>query len=379
MLIWIVLTVMIAMTCAALAVALVRRQEAAPKRLGDSEALRLQLAEIAAQAAAGTLPAETAETLRAETIRRFLAETPPAAEPARPLGRVALSIAAVGVAAVVALGAALIYAKLGRPALTTAVAEQTPAGVPASDPAVQLAGTIAGLEAKSRAAPRDVATLQALGDAYMQAGRFGDSAAAYGRAAALAPGDGELASAEGEALTKAADGQVTDPAKAAFQAALADDPANPRARYFLAAWEDQQGEHAAAMADWIALLKSAPPGAPWAPQVRAVVEQIAAQRHQDISAELPPEASPGPPDAAAIQALPPAQRTAMIAAMVDRLASRLKSQPHDPDGWVALMRARLVLSDPPGAAAAYHAALASDPADTPRLTAAAKQMGVPGA
>ena len=373
MLVWIVLTVMIAVACAALAVALVRRQDEPPARLGDTDALRLQLADIEGQAKAGALPRETAEGLRAETIRRYLAESPEPVKSARPLSRTALSALAVAIAAVVALGASLLYAKLGRPDLVNPVAAQLAAGHGRNpdDPTVQLAGMIAQLEAKNRRTPDDLTTLKMLGAAYMQAGRYGDSAAAYGRAAALAPRDAESLSAEGEALVKAADGAVTPPAKAAFEAALADDPADPRARYFLGAYKDQQGDHAGAMADWVALLKSAPAGAPWAPQVRALVEQIAAQRDQDISSQLPAAHAAEPPDLEA--------QKAMIAGMVDRLAARLKADPKNREGWVNLMRARMVLGQPTEARQAYRdalAAFASSPADQAQLTAAARRMGV---
>jgi cytochrome c-type biogenesis protein CcmH len=120
------------------------------------------------------------------------------------------------------------------------------------------------------------------------------------------------------------------------------------------------------MADWIALIKSAPPGAPWVAQVRAAVEQTAAQNHMDISGQLPPQ--PGgpatdPAAAAQIRQMSPAAQKAMIASMVGRLAARLKANPKDPEGWINLMRARMVLGDAPAAQAAYHDALAGDPPD----------------
>jgi cytochrome c-type biogenesis protein CcmH len=384
MTIWIILTVMIAMACAALAVALVRRQEEAPARLGDSEALNRQLADIAAQAAAGALRPETAETLRAETIRRFLAEEAAPARPVKPLSKIALSVAAVAVAGLTALGATLLYAKLGRPDLANPLAAQLQPGQGAADPtnpAVQLAAQINALEAKARRAPDDVETLKALGAVFMQAERYADAASAYGRAAHLAPADGEAASAQGEALTRAAQGAITPQAKAAFAAAVADDPTDPRARYFLAAYKDQQGDHVGAMTDWITLIKSAPPGAPWVAQVRAAVEQTAAQNHMDISGRLPPEpkGTAGNPTAAAqISQMGPAAQKAMIASMVGRLDARLKANPKDPEGWINLMRARMVLGDGPAAASAYREALASDPTDRPRFTDAARQLGVPG-
>lgn len=369
---WILLVGMIALACAGLAVALLRRPPAALARLGDSEALRLELAEIETQSASGALPRSTAEGLRAQTIRRYLDEGP-TDRAGRPLSRPALKVLAAAVAATIALGATLLYARLGRPDLADPVVAQLAPGQIGESGAepVELATMITRLEAELRHAPRDVAALRLLGAAFMQAGRYGDSAAAYGRAATLAPLDADSHSAQGEALTKVAGGEVTPAARSAFTAALAANPADPRARYFLAAYKDQQGDHAAAMTDWIALLRSAPPGAPWAPQVRAFVEDVAAQRHEDISGRIPAAAAQAAPDLAS--------QKAMILGMVERLAARLKAQPRDPDGWINLMRARMVLADPVAAHQAYDGAMAAysgDSAEQAQLTTAARRLGV---
>jgi cytochrome c-type biogenesis protein CcmH len=263
---------------------------------------------------------------------------------------------------------------------------------------------VAQLEAKMRQSPNDPEGWRMLGWSYMQTGRYADAAVAYGKAAALDPSVPDYQSARGEALVRAADGHVTPEARAAFTLAIKGEPTDPRARYFLAAAKDQDGDHAGAMADWIALLKSAPPGAPWAPEVRGFVIRIAAQRGEDVSSKLPPLPPPAPGEApggapaaggapavpggptpdqvAAVQQMPAAQQQAMIRNMVDGLAARLKANPNDPDGWVELMRARMVLGDPAAAQAAYRdarKALASSPDRLPMLAQAAKQLGVPGA
>jgi cytochrome c-type biogenesis protein CcmH len=74
--------------------------------------------------------------------------------------------------------------------------------------------------------------------------------------------------------------------------------------------KDQAGDHKGAMADWITLIKSAPPGAEWAPQVRGFVEKLAADRGMDIRAQLPPEqatASAGAPGPTADRSPPPSR------------------------------------------------------------------------
>ena len=47
----------------------------------------------------------------------------------------------------------------------------------------------------------------------------------------------------------------------------------------------------------------------------------------------------------AAEAMAPADRSAMIRGMVDRLASRLEKSPRDADGWIKLMQSRMVLGE----------------------------------
>lgn len=372
MTLWIVLTVMISAAGAALAVALTRRQEARRDRPGEATALRAELAELDAQVAAGVLPVTTAETLKAETVRRFLGSGASAPSARPPLGRTAQMVLAVALAAIVALGASLLYAKLGRPDL----AAQHPApSAETGGEAAQVADLLPQLEAKVRSNPDDPQGLRLLGGAYMDVGRYKDAAAVFGRLAILDPRNAEVRAAQGEALTRASGGAVTPEATTAFRAALAIDPADPRARYFLALLKDQQGDHAGAVADWVALIRSAPPGAPWVGQVRAYAEQVASQNGIDLRGRLPAE-PPAPASGAT------AGQEAMIAGMVDRLDARLKANPRDEQGWVMLMKARIVLGQPDAASQALRrgrAAFQDAPQTQRELTEAARRLGVPGA
>jgi cytochrome c-type biogenesis protein CcmH len=405
MIAWLVLTLMVAVAAVGVAMPLVRRREVRRGGAAESAVLDRRLAEIRRQAAAEGLPADLAEGLRTEAIRRFLAESPVAAGPARPLGARSATALALGMAATVAIGAMLLYASVGRPDLAAGAplprapppdAASADAQSPeAQSPEAQSAAPgvdaelIARLEARMRQSPGDPIGWRMLGWAYAQTGRLAEAAVAYGRAAALDPTKADYPSAQGEALVRAADGRVTPPATAAFTRAIRLDPGDPRARYFLAAAKDQAGDHAGAMADWIALLKSAPPGAPWAPEVRAMVIRIAASRGETVAARLPPApaappgaAGPGPDPSAAIQGMAPAQQQAMIHAMVERLAARLKANPRDADGWVGLMRARMVLGEPGAASGAYRDAVkafADAPAQRDLLSQAARRLKVPGA
>jgi cytochrome c-type biogenesis protein CcmH len=175
----------------------------------------------------------------------------------------------------------------------------------------------------------------------------------------------------GEALAQTADGRVTPEARAAFAEALRRDPADPRARFYLAGAKAQTGDPRGAIADWQALLRDAPEDAPWLGALRATITATA----REAKLPVPPEADPQPPvapapppsAAEAIAGLEPAQRDAAIRAMVDGLAARLATNPRDLAGWERLIRARTVLGDAPGAAQARAAARAAFAGDAPAL------------
>ena len=403
MILWTVLTLMVALAAVGLTFPLARGQAAGSARASTLDVLKGQLAELDAQAAAGALAPEDAEGLRTEVKRRMLAEGREPAATARPLSERRLMQLAFAVVAAVALGGTLLYARLGRPELAsrpatpapTAAASGTDAAAGAH-PGGEVTAMIGQLEARLQAQPNDAKGWGMLGWSYFQTGRWAEAAKAYDRAASLDPSNAEARSAEGEALVRVADGQVTPEAAAAFRKAVAADAGDPRARYFLGVLKDQQGDHKGAMNDWIALLRTAPAGAAWAAEVRGFVLKIARERGEDVSARLPPAPvatadaapastpAPGPSadQVAAASQMSDSDRQAMITGMVESLAARLKAQPHDPDGWMRLMRARMVLGQPDQAAKAYRdakQALAGSASEQAQLTAAARGLGVPGA
>jgi cytochrome c-type biogenesis protein CcmH len=397
MILWMILTVMVALAVCGLTIPLVRRYEQRPDKADALDILKAQLTDVDAQLANKMIGESEADSLRAEIRRRILVESREKPQVARPIPTSAMPWVALGLVAIVALSATAIYAMMGHPELTSGAAAPAPEQAaaapadPAKHPMGDISSMITQLEAKLTAAPNDPQGWQMLGWSYMRTGRPADAARAYGRAVSLDPGNVEYVSAQGEAMVQA-DGKVSDEAANIFRKALKIDPADPRARYFLAIYRDQQGDHQGAMDDWIALIKSAPPDAPWAAQVRSYAEGRARELNMDISGKLPsapaapaavPEA-PGPTSdqVAAAGQMSDSQRQAMIHTMVDRLADQLKANPKDSGGWVRLMRARMVLGDKDQAARDYAAArqaFAGTPAAQAALQEAAKSLGVPGA
>lgn len=393
MIVWIVLTVLITLAAVALVIPLLRPRAAAGQ--GGATAvgiLRDQLAELDAQQASGAVTADEAARLKLEIERRMLAEAREGEAPARPLKDRTLLLLAFGVAGGVALGAAGLYAVMGKPGAPSATQPaQSLAAAGADHPGGgDIQSQILQLQQQVQANPDDADGWRLLGWSYFQTGAFNEAAVAYGRAASLQPDNADHPSAQGESLVQAAGGQVTPAAAAAFQAALRINPQDPRARYFLAVQKDQSGDADGAMTDWIDIVNTAPPGAPWVGEVRRFVEDLARERGVDISRRLKPAAAatgaamPGPnaEQVAAAQQMAPGDRDAMIRGMVDGLEEKLRANPRDAEGWVRLMRARMVLGDRTAAATALRnarAAFAGDAAGQAQISEAARGLGVPGA
>jgi len=403
---WMILTLMTVLAAVGLAIPLVRRRDAAKAQRADAvTVLKDQLGEIEAQAAAGALPQPEADALKIDLKRRVLAEgRRPDAEP-RPLAERTLLFVALGIVAIVTLAGTGLYLKIGRPDVpgASALKGSSMPGGPASmattagdHPQGEVGAMIAQLEAQMQQRPDNAEGWRMLGWSYMQTGRNAEAAAAYGKAVALDPNNAEYLSAQGEATVLAAEGSVTPAAESVFRRAVASDPGDPRARYYLAVAKDQRGDQEGAMNDWIALLKSAPPDAPWAPEVRTFVEKVAAERKIDLSGRLPPMQTaqapmmappmgnaprgPNSQQMADAQNMSEADRQQMIQGMVSGLAERLKQNPKDRAGWERLMRARMVLGQTQQAAADYRdaaRAFAGSPADQQALRAIASQLGVP--
>ncbi|HEX9159244.1 MAG TPA: c-type cytochrome biogenesis protein CcmI, partial [Rhizomicrobium sp.] len=363
MLLWIILTFMVALGASGLTFALGRPRDAARSRATATSILAAQLADVDSQVAAGLVASDQAVALKIEIRRRILNEAREPESLRRPLPAISLPYLAVGVAGAIALAATGLYALLGRPDLATSgrVADSTPVNATAAThPGGDVAAMIVQLESRMRENPTDPEGWRMLGWSYLVTGRAADAAVAYGRAVALAPNNADYRSSEGEALVRASGGQVTPSALDTFRAALKDDPGDPRAKYYLALYKDQTGDHSGAMADWVALINSAPRDAPWLSDVRRFVTNVARKRGLNISGKLPPEPAPAdsqngptPAQVAAANPMPAADRDAMIHAMVDRLAGELKTNPKNAEGWERLMRARMVLGETAAAAAAY--------------------------
>ncbi len=330
-----------------------------------------QLQEIDRDRAAGLIGEAEAESARVEISRRLLAaadaEAPAAAAPASsmPWHRRVAAVAAIVVVPAVALG---FYLKLGSPdvpdqsafARTNAVAGHQ-----------SIESLVSQVEAHLASNPNDGAGWEVLAPVYLRMGRVDDAVTAWRKAIALNGESPARESALGEALAATANGVVTDEAKQAFLKAIAGDPNDAKAGYYLGLADEQDGNAAAAAAKWRALLAHAPPDAPWADFVRAALARVTAA----------PAAANGPTagDVAAADSTNEAQRTEMIRGMVQRLADRLHADGSDVEGWLRLVRSYAVLGDrdkAKDAAADAKRALSDHPDEIKRIDDLVKDLGL---
>lgn len=262
--------------------------------------------------------------------------------------------------------------------------------------------TIEQLRAAAEASAGDAGPWSDLAFAHFQQGEFTEAAAAYRRALEIAPDDAELWSALGETLVFGSERDPLPPeALAAFEKAIALDPADPRSRYFMAAKQDIAKDHEGAIAAWLDLLADTPTGAPLEADLVRTIEQVGQMNQIDVTARLakvqagrtPAPLAPGSgsvagaaasstvrgpsaADVTAASAMPPGEQRAMIEGMVAQLEARLLKEPEDVDGWVMLIRSRMTLGQPAKAKAALGEAVKANPGAAADLRAQAGALGI---
>jgi cytochrome c-type biogenesis protein CcmH len=263
-----------------------------------------------------------------------------------------------------------LYLLLGSPDLPGEPAFAR-AKAPAGDASID--SLVGRVEAHLAQNPNDGTGWEVIAPVYLRLGRFDDAVMARRKALAL---NGETATRDadlGEALAAAAGGVVTEDAKQAFAKAVALDPHDAKANYFLGLADEQDGNRDAAAKRWRAMLDSAPAGAPWVDLVRAALARVTGE-------PVPEAAGPSGQDMAAASTMSETQRTEMIRGMVARLADRLHSDgADDVDGWLRLVRAYAVLGDrdkAKDAAADARRALAAHPDGIKRVDDLVKGLGL---
>lgn len=160
----------------------------------------------------------------------------------------------------------------------------------------------------------------------------------------------------GELQFKAAGGYVSPEAEMSLRAALAKDPTNGSARYYLGLMLSQTGRPDQAFRIWDGLLRAGPPEAPWIPPIAAQIEelaQLAGVRYSMPEIGGSTLRGPSAEDVANAQSMTPAERMEMIGGMVAGLSERLATEGGPATDWARLISSLGVLGEQQRAAAIY--------------------------
>jgi cytochrome c-type biogenesis protein CcmH len=329
-----------------------------PQREGNEATVyKDQLTEIGRDVSAGLIGAPEAEAARVEISRRLLAAAD--AERAQPssvnttLRRAVAVIAFVGLPLI----AVALYLPLGSPRLPDFPLSQRAQAPGASQPFENL---VAQVEAHLEKNPTDGRGWNVLAPVLARLGRFDDAVRAF-RNSITYNGDSASRRADlGEAIAE-------------FERAIALNADDPKASYFLGLAAEQDGRPGEAASIWRGMLAKAPSTAPWRPLVLAALARVGG------GGPTAPVLSDD--TIAAAKDMTETDRGAMIRGMVDRLASRLKQNGDDVEGWLRLIRAYMVMGDrdkAKGASADARQAVANDAERLRALNEGLKNLGVDG-
>ncbi|MDI1253199.1 cytochrome C biogenesis protein [Thermomonas sp.] len=183
----------------------------------------------------------------------------------RPLWRHARGVA-IGVGVIVAASTLLLYQLVGTPQALDPAAVKAPA---------TLGDAITQLETELQRNPNQAEGWRLLAQAYQREEQNIKARDAYAKAAALAPADASILTEAAQSRALADDKRLFDAqAVALLQRALAADPAQQRARWFLGIAQRQAGDNAAAAKTWEPLLAQV--DAPTAASLRKEIDNARA-------------------------------------------------------------------------------------------------------
>jgi cytochrome c-type biogenesis protein CcmH len=261
-----------------------------------------------------------------------------------------------------------LYLPLGSPQLGDfSLAQRTRA----PEPAQSIDNLVAQVEEHLEKNPTDGRGWNVLAPVLARLGRYDEAVRAFRNSIIYNGESAERRADLGEALAAAAGGVVTSEARAEFERAVALDADDAKASYFLGLAAEQDGRADEAASIWRAMLAKAPPAAPWRPLVQEALTRVGGS----------PAPGPSEEAVAAAKDMSETDRGAMIRGMVERLATRLKQNGDDVEGWLRLVRAYMVLGDrdkAKGALTEARRAVTNDAERLRQLNEGLKNLGLDG-
>lgn len=275
-----------------------RRGGALSIRQLNSKVYRDQLQELERDLARGQLTAASYQESRDELQRRLLqdVEAAPEAVAASAGDPRAGRWTAVALALLVPLGAAGLYSRVGN---TDAIDAPVQGATPE-----HILKAVERLAATLEKSPENLEGWVLLARAYRSMERFGDSAAAFERAAPLVAQHADLLIENADVLAAASGDQLEGKPMDMVRRALALEPENPMGLMLMGTSAYRRGDMQGAVLQWERLLAVLPPESEESRQVQANIDQARRQGGESVAAATaattnPSAATPGAASAAA--------------------------------------------------------------------------------
>lgn len=363
--IWIIFAVMTAAVIAALLRPVLKTEPpdgAVDRNAFDRAIFRDQLAELDRDVDRGTIGVGEADAARNEISRRLIATTVSPAKRDR-VGSPWIAMLAILVIPIVALP---LYLRAGSPQLP-----DVPLAVRLENATAtgDFEALIVQVEQHLARDPDDLSGWKVIAPAYKRALRWADAAEAHRNILRLTTPTPDTITDYGEALVLANQGLVSAEAHTLFIEALKQAPKLPKARFYNGLALKQEGKTEAAKSAFEAFLAETPADAPWRDMLLAEMQDLTSR---------PPALDQKTMDAAG--SMSAEDRQTMIRTMVDGLEEKLKENGSDLEGWLRLIRARGVLGETDRAKSAYDRAkiqFGADPQAIAALDGLAKELNIP--
>ncbi len=342
----------------------------------DIAAYAAQLGELDKEGANGTLSAAELHDAKSEVARRLLRLSGPARKPVTnpELSSQATSLAFIVIAAVVAGGSLSLYGRFGGNGYADQPLEAR-LNAPVEKQSLEI--QVANVERQLRANPKDGAGWGVIAPIYFRMGQFEKSTEAYKRLISIAGENEDRLLGLAESLTFAAGGSINESAQKAIGAALLRNPKSLRARFWSALLTEQEGRTDQAADAYRALLADDVP-TNWKKAAEDRLAGLATNAGASSLRRGNATADTGSETGGQANVLNGDQGE-MIRGMVSGLASRLKENGADLQGWLRLIRSYVVLRDRPNAISALASAEAQfkdDPKALSQIRVLASGLGL---
>jgi len=311
---------LVAVTLAVLLWPLLRGRHGAVAPDAESNAIavyRDQKQALDAECADGVISSEERDAAVAELSRRLGDELaiPAAATAAGGRAERRAWVVALTLILLVPAAALVLYAWLGNPAATGAVAANE-SGKAHELSEGQIMAMVDKLAERLKAHPDEAEGWVLLARSYVALGRFPEAADAYAHADVLIPNNADLLADYADALAMAQGKHLGGKPTELARRALAIDPQQRKALAFIASAALEAGDIDGSLSFWRRLQAEFPEGSDDARQIGAIIAEIESERHDRKGPVAAPGKVPRLADQAGVAPAPPAA-AASIAGSVD--------------------------------------------------------------